>query len=232
MRVVSIMSSVLRLPERRNDYPTSDGKPMGETDWHRKLMNILIETLEAFFAGQRVYVSGNLLLFYEPGNRRRHVSPDVFVVRGVDNHLRDNYLLWEERRGPQVVIEVTSASTAQEDQTTKRALYRDTLGVREYFLFDPYGEWLDPPLQGFRLRKGMYQPIRSRHGRLVSSVLKLHLEGDGEMLRLWDPRTGKWLPTPAERLEQEAQARAESEAESERLRRENEELRRRLGETE
>jgi Uma2 family endonuclease len=269
MRAISIMSSVLRVPEqrndyrtsdgkpmgpprsagssggrRRNDYPTSDGKPMAETDWHRDLMVLLIDMLRAFFHGQRVYVSGNLLVFYKQGNRRRHISPDVFVVRGVENHPRDNYLLWEERRGPQVAIEITSSSTRNEDRTTKRALYQDTLKVREYFLFDPYAEWLDPPLQGFRLRQGVYQPIRTHHGRLVSQVLKLHLERDGRMLRLWDPRSGAWLPTPAERLEQvgharekaeqraqqEAQARAESEAESERLRRENEELRRRLRE--
>src|SRR5271165_7336416 len=62
----------------QNDYPTSDGKPMAETDWHRDLMVLLIEMLRAFFQGQRVYISGNLLVFYEPGNRRRHVSPDVF----------------------------------------------------------------------------------------------------------------------------------------------------------
>ncbi len=221
----------------RNSYPTSDGKPMAETDWHRDLMVLLIEMLRAFFHAQRVYVSGNLLVFYEQGNRRRHISPDVFVVRGVDNHLRDNYLIWEERRGPQVVIEITSSSTRNEDMATKRTLYQDTLKVREYFLFDPYAEWLDPPLQGFRLREDVYQPIRPRHGRLVSQVLKLHLERDGRMLRLWDPRSGAWLPTPAERLliaEQEAaeqtRARAELHSEAERLRKENEELRRRLGE--
>jgi Uma2 family endonuclease len=211
---------------------------MAETDWHRDLMVLLIEMLRAFYQGKRVYVSGNLLIYYEPGNRRRHVAPDVFVVRGVDNHRRDNYLLWEERRAPQVVIEITSSSTRNEDQTTKRTLYRDTLKVREYFLFDPYAEWLDPPLQGFRLRQGVYRPIRRRHGRLVSSVLTLHLEGNGEMLRLWDPRTGAWLPTPGERLQiaeqravEEAQARAEAETDRECMRKEVEELRRRLGET-
>jgi Uma2 family endonuclease len=226
---------------------------MGETDWHRKQMNLLIEMLEDFFAGRRVYVSGNLLLFYEQGNRRRHVSPDVFVVRGVDHHLRDNYLLWEERRAPQVVIEVTSASTRSEDQTTKLTLYQDTLKVREYFLFDPYGEWLDPQLKGYRLRQGVYQPLRPRHGRLVSQELKLHLEGDGEMLRLWDPRSQAWQPTRAERLQQEMQerevaqqarevaerraeqatrAQSEAEAECDRMKQELEELRRRLNKSE
>ena len=70
--------------DREVDYPTSDGKPMAETDVHRDLMIDLIQTLEDRFAADpEVYVSGNILMFYEEGNRRRHVSPDVFVVRGI-----------------------------------------------------------------------------------------------------------------------------------------------------
>src|SRR4051812_34402726 len=114
------------VPDRRvragNDYPTGDGKPMAETDQHRELMQDLIRTLMFFFLNvEDVYVSGNLLLFYERGNRRRHVSPDVFVVRGVAKQRRENYLLWEEKR-PSVVIELTSKSTKREDEGTKRAL--------------------------------------------------------------------------------------------------------------
>jgi Uma2 family endonuclease len=195
------------LPLRDNGYPTSSKKPMPETDWHRDLMVILIEVLRAYFAGQRVYVSGNLLIFYERGNRRRHISPDVFVVRGVADYQRPNYLLWEEGRGPEVVIELTSATTHREDMGRKMDLYRDTLRVREYFLFDPDGDYLDPPLQGYRLRRGAYHPIRAVRGRLPSQVLGLHLEADGRHLRLWNPALGTWLPTPAERLQQEMQAR-------------------------
>ena len=209
------MSSLpLRAPQWRNDYPTSDGKPMAETDWHRDLMVILIDILRAYYQGQRVYVSGNLLVFYEQGNRRRHVSPDVFVVPGVDDHPRPNYLVWEERHAPQVVIELTSSSTRAEDLTTKMSLYRDTLGVTEYFLFDPRADWLDPPLQGYRLENGKYRKIRPRQGRLPSEVLGLHLDRQGTMLRLWNPRTKGWLPTPEEsrRLETEARETAEERA--------------------
>ncbi len=189
---------------QRNDYPTSDGKPLAETDRHRILMLELIETLQRFFALlSRVYVSGNLLIFYEQGNRRRHVSPDVFVVRGVEKRERENYLVWEERKSPQLVIELTSSSTRHEDQRTKFNLYQDVLKVREYFLFDPFGDYLDPPLQGYRLRQGVYQPIRRRHNRLASQVLGLHLERHGTSLRLWNPETGAWLLTPGEALEQE-----------------------------
>src|SRR4051794_18767400 len=79
-------------------YPTRDGRPMGETDLHRKKMQELIWTLEDHFAGDsHVYVSGNLLVFYERGDKRKHVSPDVFVVRGVPKlPMRDHYLIWRE----------------------------------------------------------------------------------------------------------------------------------------
>ncbi len=137
------------------DYPTSDGKPMAETDWHRDLMMALIQTLSAYYADDpMVYVSGNLLVFYEPGNRRRHLSPDVFVVRGVEKRQRPNYLIWEERKGPEVVIELTSSSTREEDIEGKYELYQDTLCVPEYFLFDPLGDYMRPQLQGYRLFRG------------------------------------------------------------------------------
>src|SRR5438270_11261249 len=102
-------------------YPTTDGKPMAETDLHRMLMSDLIATLDAHFVDDPMtYVSGNLLVFYEPGNRRRHVSPDVFLVRGVEKKPRLNYLIWEERgHAPDVVIELTSASTRREDVDKK-----------------------------------------------------------------------------------------------------------------
>ncbi len=229
------MSSLPTRPARLNDYPTSDGKPMAETDWHRDLMLRLIETLKHYYAARdRVYVSGNLLLFYEPGNRRRHVSPDVFVVKGIARHNRPNYLLWEEKN-PDVVIELTSSSTRREDLTTKYRLYRDTLKVKEYFLFDPLGDDLDPPLQGHRLRAGEYHAIRPVAGRLPSRTLGLHLERAGEELRLYDPAVGGWLPTPEERAlgaeaaQQQAQAALrQAESENERLRRELKSLRRQL----
>ena len=78
---------------------------MAETDFHRKLLNELVEILDDWFRNDpKAYVSGNLLLFYEEGNKRRHVSPDVFVVFGVPKGDRPNYLLWEEGHGPNVVI--------------------------------------------------------------------------------------------------------------------------------
>jgi Uma2 family endonuclease len=210
------------------DYPTSDGRPMAETDWHRILMTALIQALDAHFAQDpQVYVSGNLLVYYEPGNRRRHLSPDVFVVKGVEKRRRPNFLIWRESKGPDVVIELTSQSTREEDVEDKFELYQNTLRIPEYFLFDPLTDYLDPPLQGYRLRRGRYEAITAVDGRLPSKVLGLHLERRGEDLRLYNPATGQWLPTPEETASRaQAQAR-EAEAEVARLRRELEQLRRR-----
>jgi Uma2 family endonuclease len=202
----------------RADYPTSDGRPMGETDLHRDEMFNAIETLKLYFKGQRIYVTGNLLLFYKEGDRRRDVSPNVMVVKGVEHRQRQNYLLWEEGKAPSVVIEVTSKSTGAEDLHKKRDLDRDTIKVSEYFLLDPCAEYLSPPLQGFRLSGEGFLPIAAVEGRLPSQELGLHLEKIGVSLRFYDPATRGWLPTI-----QEAHERAE--AELERLRRENESMR-------
>jgi Uma2 family endonuclease len=205
------MATVSSPPTRTIEYPTSDGKPMAETEIHRKDMNELIETLEDHFAAEpMVCVSGNLLMFYEEGNGNRHVSPDVFVVKGVERRLRDNYLIWEEGKGPDLVIELSSMSTSDEDMTHKKRLYQDILGVTEYILFDPKQEYLDPSLQGYRLVEGSYEPMELVHGRLPSEVLGLHFGREGQRLRLFDPETGQRLPTPRERVEQE-EARAEQE---------------------
>jgi Uma2 family endonuclease len=203
------------------DYPTSDGKPMAETDLHRDEMVDLIQTLQRHFADEPdVYVTGNILLYYEEGNRRKHVSPDVFMVRGVPKKLRDYYLLWLEGKGPEAVIELTSKTTKREDRGKKRILYRDVLRVPEYFQFDPMEDYLKPPFQGHRLENGEYVPIEPVEGRLPSAVLGLHLERDGQHLRLFYPRTRQRLLTPKELL-------VTAESEIEQLRRRIEQLERR-----
>ena len=67
-------------PDVDVNYPTRDGRPMGETELHRNKMQDLITTLDDYFAAKPdVYVGGDLLVFYERGDRRKHISPDVFV---------------------------------------------------------------------------------------------------------------------------------------------------------
>jgi Uma2 family endonuclease len=236
------------------EYPTSDGKPMAETEVHLDLMIDLIGTLQIRYAADPdVHVSGNLLLFYEENNRRKHVAPDVMVTRGILKlPKRLYYLLWAEGKAPDLIIELTSRTTRREDQRTKRQLYQDVLKVPEYFLFDPFEEYLKPSMQGYRLVEGEYTRIEPVAGRLPSEQLGLHLERDGTQLRLFDPQSGRWLPTPGEQTAAaqaqaaaaqaqaaaaqaqaaaEARARKQAEADADRMRQEIESLKRRLGES-
>src|SRR5437868_3053404 len=117
---------------RYQTYPTSDGKPMAETEWHLNLMLRVIQLLRDHYAADPMaYVVGNMLLFYEKGNKRKHISPDCFVVFGVRKKIRANYLVWEEGKGPDVVFEFTSASTRKEDTRKKFDIYQDVLKVKE-----------------------------------------------------------------------------------------------------
>jgi hypothetical protein len=107
--------------------------------------------------------------------------------------VRRTYKLWEEGRAPSLVIEVTSKSTQSEDEEKKKGVY-ERLGVEEYFLFDPFGEYLEPRLQGYRLVRGRYQPLRPQaDGSLASRTTNLELVPEGARLRLRDAATGEPL---------------------------------------
>jgi hypothetical protein len=139
----------------------------------------------------------------------------------------DQHRAWEEgMRLPDVVIELTSKKTHVADQSTKPELYA-RLGVREMFLFDPFGDYLQPRLQGYRLVNGAYQLMDDYP--LRSAVLGLELREEDNALRLYNPRTGERLRTAEEaelarlaaeaarkvatdQLEAEAVARLEAEA--------------------
>jgi Uma2 family endonuclease len=191
---------------RRVQYPDSDGKPMGETDLHRVLMTDLIFALQNHLRerGVQAYVAGNLFLYYEEGNPRAVVAPDVMVIPGAAQFNRRTFQTWREGGLlPAVIIELTSRSTAKEDRELKPALYA-RLGVQEYFLFDPYSEYLNPPLQGYRLDGESYQPML--RVPLRSQLLGLDLRQDDSTLRFYEPRTGTRLLTPAETVIERAKA--------------------------
>ena len=197
------------------EYPESDGKPMAESDVHLDVIMHLVQALrDRYAADPQVYVAGNLLLYLEKGTRKS-VAPDVFVVQGVPKRKRGKYLLWEEGEAPCFVLEATSKSTKDEDLTDKKARYAQ-LGVEEYFLFDPEGEYLRPRFQGLRLRGGEYAPIPvSVDGSLTSRTLGVVFVPDGVSLRMRDVATGAPLlgyadwKARAEAAEHEAEAAKE-----------------------
>jgi len=184
-------------------YPETDGKPMAETDLHRDNLFGVLYSLQWYFRNRDdVYVSGNLFVYYEEGNPKKCVAPDVFVVFSVPKRRRRVYLVWEEGKGLDVVFEFTSRKTRNEDFGRKMDIYRGILGVRELFIFDPLREYLVPPLVGYYRRGDRWVREEPKGDRLVSEVLGLEIVMVGEMLRLFDPKTGQFLPTPDELLEQ------------------------------
>ncbi len=212
------MSSVIKFTAVQ--YPESDGKPMGETDLHRDQMVRHIELLRHYFRGQRVYVSGDLLVYYEQGNPKKFVVPDAFVVKGVNPKSRRIYKVWVEHKAPGVIIETTSRKTRRKDLVDKPRLYA-RLGVKEYFMLDPEEDYLEPALQGHRLSgEGFVQIQPDETGTLVSEELGLRLRAEEGVLMMYRLDTGERLMTAEERAELESEARRAAEVEVARLREE------------
>ena len=199
-------------------YPEEDGK-LTESDKHYTQGMQLVSALRLFFAERSdVFVGGNIALLYKEGDPTKYYGPDVLVAFGVrprSPEERGSYRLWEEGVPPVVIFELTSTATRQIDTVRKPRQYA-ALGVREYFLFDPRSEFLNPRLQGYRLN------AQGRYDRLVgaeldSQELGLRLIIQDGWLRLFDPITGVVLPTDEERkaaLEHERAARAAAEAQA------------------
>ena len=201
------------------EYPSSDGKPLAENDPQFAAILYGVGALRVRYAARSdVYVSGDLLIYYEEGNPRASVAPDVFVAFGVEDRVRMSYRVWEEGKGPDFVLEVASPSTWREDVGRKRVVYEE-LGVKEYWLYDPTEEHLKAALWGYRLVGEGYerQPlVESVDGTqsLYSETLGLDLWAKGRKMRFHDPETGLDLLSYDEEhaARQAAEGRAEQEA--------------------
>jgi len=204
-------------------YPETDGEPMGEGAFHLAAMVYLYAALSRLFERREdVYVAADMFVYYMQGNPSAKRAPDVMVAKGVmGNHPRQSFRTWEEGVAPTVVFEVLSKKTRDEDENVKNFEY-STMGVAEYFLFDPEGLGTESPLRGYCLRDGQYAPLPSdAAGRMASRELGLTLDVEGPLLRLIDPRTGRRLMTYselAEEVEEAKQRTVELEAELARLR--------------
>jgi Uma2 family endonuclease len=201
--------------EQEIEYPTSDGQPMAEDPEHLQVMIDSISGLASrYAAAPDVWVGGNFFLYYERGNRKARVSPDVMVAMGVVPRQRRRYLLWEEKP-PSLIIEVTSLESRRKDLEFKKPLY-ERLGAKEYVLFDPLGEYLRPSLQGFRLLRGRYHSIPLEPaGSLVSRTTGLRFQREGVRLRLVDVRTGErilWREELEAKIAEDAAARRAAQA--------------------
>lgn len=166
------------IPPSQDDLPYEDGLPM-ETNRHRQQIDLLIKTLKIGLGSRSAFVGGNMFIYYslEQVRNQDFKGPDVFAVLDVSPEDRKSWVIWEEGKGPDVVIELLSDTTRSQDKDDlspkgKMRIYRERVRVPEYFWFDPYNpeDWA-----GFRLQGGIYVPIPEQDGRLVSEHLGLSL---------------------------------------------------------
>ena len=192
-------------------YPESDGEPMAESGKHVRAILDMIEMIDRLFRDvPDIHVCGTMFVYYEEDNPHKVISPDVFMVRGVAKEALRTYKTWEQQPHLDLVIEFASPSTYAQDFTEKKAIYEQILRVKEYCIYDPYGE-IDPPFVGFRLVGDRYEEMAFVEGRLPLETLGVELgERDG-VLRLYDPVTETWLGPSREHVDA-AKARASEEA--------------------
>ena len=208
-------------------YPIDDDEPLAESEHQLFPLTYAHAALRSWFEDDpTIWVGADMFLYYEEGVPSSVVAPDVFVVTETHKrHRRNIFQTWVEGRVPELVLEIMSPSSVRRDTVTKYELY-ESLGVREYWLYDPTEEGvLEPRLRGHLLVGGEYRPIQVREvdGKYVgvSEVLGLELHADSEWFRFFDPVAGEHLPDLEERkqAQEAAEARiAELEAELRRLR--------------
>jgi Uma2 family endonuclease len=203
-------------------YPSSDGEPLAETSVHVDAIIDLVVVLRQYLEGQSAIVLADQFLYYAQGYPKLRLAPDVMVIFDVTPGPRDNYKTWEEGQVPVVIFEITSEGTKERDQNFKKILY-EQLEVKEYWLFDPKGEWIEEQLRGYRLRGEQYEPITDNR----SEPLQLRLAVDGQQIALYREDTGEKLLASSElaqalRAEILARQQAEDRAEQERQRAEQE----------
>jgi Uma2 family endonuclease len=164
---------------------------LAETQQHVLAILMTLALLRLHLQEQQAVVFADQYLYYIEGNPRARVAPDVMVVFDIEKRLYDNYKIWEGKQTPAIIFEVTSAGTKETDWNFKKTLY-EQLGVTEYWLFDPYGEWVAEQLQGYRLNEdGLYKPIRDN----CSEVLQLKLQAEEYLIGFYRLDNGEKLLT-------------------------------------
>jgi Uma2 family endonuclease len=192
-------------------YPSRDGEPVAETYDHFYAIMITLEVLRQYLSGTQATVLANQFLYYAQGFPKLRIAPDVMVIFDVAPGGRDSYKIWEEDQVPSVIFEMTSKGTREQDIAHKKTLY-EQLGVSEYWLFDPRGEWVPERLRGYRLHNDVYYPISDG----ISQPLKLRLVLEEKLIGFYRQDTGEKLLIPDE-LAQALQT-AEAQASQERQR--------------
>ena len=139
--------------------------------------------------------------------------PDLLVAFDADVAAfnRSNaYVIEEQGKPPDFVLEIASPSSLRRDLVDKRAAYAN-LDIPEYWRFDELAEHDHPKLAGDRLEGRRYRPLPVEQlpdgvAQGYSPVLDLHLRWEQGRLIWHDPATGRPIASLAEE-----RARADAE---------------------
>ena len=162
-------------------------------------------------------VAGERYITREPGApAEERMAPDLLVAFNANPQAyRDDngYVISEQGKPPDFVMEIASRSTGRQDVEGKRPAYA-ALGIPEYWRFDQTGDFHGTGLAGDRLVEGRYEPIPIEavaEGVLqaYSPVLDLFIRWNHGQLGWHDPQTGQHIAT----FEQE-RTRADNEQEA------------------
>ena len=168
-------------------------------------------------------VEADRWIIAEPGTFRELARyPDLLVAFGVDPAIyeaNNGYVVSEQGKAPDCVLEVASASTGDADTGAKRVDYA-RLGILEYWRFDRTDEHHGARLAGERLGEdGGYRAIEmdvetAEEVQGYSAALGLSLRWEGGQLAFCDADTDQPIATLADerdRADQEREARITAE---------------------
>lgn len=150
--------------------------------------------------------------------------PDLLVAFNVNPAVyrrRRAYVIEDQSKPPDFVMEVASPSTRRVDATSKRADC-SALGILEYWRFDETIGGRLPRLAGDRLVEGQYQPIPIAELaedvlQGYSQALNLYLRWVRGELEWHDPATGRHIATMTDERARADRAEAELSAERDAL---------------
>lgn len=176
-------------------YPEQREDDMGETSIHIKLITKFLWMFLLFFREREdVFLSGNMNLYYEEKNPNKWYTPDLLIAFGVPNHERSSYQVWKEKVFPQVIIEVASDKTWDNDIGKKYKDY-EHFGAEEYYILDPEFDFLPAPMLAFHRNGERLLSAPVNDGRIFSPRLGLEIVRTENNFRLFNPNTNEFLRT-------------------------------------
>ena len=147
-----------------------------ESPWHVGSGPLLKAGYIAARGGQMLdfYVGVNMFVYYswKQVRNQEYKGPDVYFVKDVDGQKpRLYWAIWDEDgRYPDVVIELLSPTTEQQDLTSKLEIYRQKFHVTEYFCVAPQCE----RIIGWKSGGDVMEPLRlDERGWMWSDYLGL-----------------------------------------------------------